>query len=295
MILISQKDIDKVRWDSLVSLHKADVFSYSWYLDACAEDWCVLVDDYYQNGIALPLVSTLGILSISPPIFVRNLDFIGIDKNFRTEAIEYLQKQFRIGHLQTTQIIEGNDSRTRLFQTISKEINIGSQAKRMFQKATKNGIEIRETKDWKAILEIVKIELSQKISEFTPANLNKLGNLVGALQETNRLYCLGIYRENKLEGGMIFMDTFEKTIYLKGAATAHVRNNGGMYLCMYRAIEKAIDELKTFDFGGSEVDGVRRFNQNLGGIDQHYYFYTWNNAPTWFKTIKSIYRLWKKK
>jgi hypothetical protein len=64
---------------------------------------------------------------------------------------------------------------------------------------------------------------------------------------------------------------------------------------MQQAIERTLKEAKPFDFGGSEVDGVRRFNQNLGGIDQHYYIYTWNFAPAWFKLAKRMFQLWKKK
>ena len=44
MILIAQKDIDRIKWDSLVAQNQGDVFSFSWYLDACAEDGCVLVE-----------------------------------------------------------------------------------------------------------------------------------------------------------------------------------------------------------------------------------------------------------
>jgi hypothetical protein len=295
MILISQKDIDRLKWDSLVAQNQGDVFSYSWYLDACAEDWCVLVDDFYLNGIALPLTSKLGVLAITPPIFVRNLNFIGKDEDFPKEALKYLQNQFQVGHIQTTQLIEEATYKKRIFQTIEKEIKLGSQAKRMIQKAKKNELEIRETQDWKAILEIIRAELSEKISEFTPNNLEKLAKLMQELENTNRLLCLGIYKENLLQGGMVFMDTFEKTIYLKGAATAFARDNGGMYSCMQQAIERALNDAKPFDFGGSEVPGVRRFNQNLGGIDQHYYIYTWNYAPAWFKFAKRMYQLWKKK
>ncbi len=295
MILISQKDIDRVKWDSLVAQNQGDVFSFSWYLDACAEDWCVLVDDFYLNGIALPLTSKLGVLAITPPIFVRNLNFIGKNADFPKEALKYLQKQFQIGHIQTTQIIEESSYKKRVFQTIENEMKLGSQVKRMIQKAKKNELEIRETQDWKAILEIIRAELSEKISEFTPSNLEKLANLMQNLENSNRLFCFGIYKENILHGGMVFMDTFEKTIYLKGAATAFARDNGGMYWCMQQAIERTLKEAKPFDFGGSEVEGVRRFNQNLGGIDQHYYIYTWNFAPAWFKFAKRMYQLWKKK
>jgi lipid II:glycine glycyltransferase (peptidoglycan interpeptide bridge formation enzyme) len=137
--------------------------------------------------------------------------------------------------------------------------------------------------------------LSAKISEFTSENLSRLHNLVSNLALNERLTCFGIFSDGKLEGGMFFMETNTKRMYLKGAARKLTRDSGGMYLCMHYAIQEAIQEQKKFDFGGSEVEGVRRFNQNLGGIDQHYYIYDWNKTPFWFKWSKQLYQQWKKK
>ena len=50
-----------------------------------------------------------------------------------------------------------------------------------------------------------------------------------------------------------------------------------------------------FDFGGSRVEGVRRFNVNLGGKDSFYSSIEWNNAPFWFNWLKKMQGIWKKR
>ncbi len=295
MNYIEHSDLVIDQWNQLVEEKQAEIFSYSWYLDACTDHWAVLVDDAFENGIAIGYVTKLGQRLISPPIFVRNLDFIGEDLNFRKKALDYIMQHFQFGHLQSVQEWPLQSQKQRVFQQVEGDVALGSQAKRMIQKARKLGIEIVVTEDWKSVLAIIREELSAKISEFTSENLSRLHNLVSNLALNERLTCFGIFSDGKLEGGMFFMETNTKRMYLKGAARKLTRDSGGMYLCMHHAIQEAIQAQKKFDFGGSEVDGVRRFNQNLGGIDQHYYIYDWNKTPFWFKWSKQLYQQWKKK
>lgn len=298
MKFIHRLELDKKAWDALVTFNRVDVFSYSWYLDACAIDWCVLVDDNFENGIALPYNTKLGIKSIYPPMFSRNLDFLGKDLSFRAKALQAIMKAFPAGHLQLLEPVKESvvdDGAGRVFQQITGNFELNKQATRMLQKSKRAGLEVRKTTDWRAVLEIIRTELSEKISEFNAENLERLRQLMVSLEKENRLFCLGIFREDKLEGGMVFMETEEKRVYLKGAAHESARNAGGMYLSMEKAIGDTISDNRIFDFGGSGVEGVRRFNRNLGGSDRHYYIYTWNHAPRWFNLIKLIYQKWKKK
>lgn len=295
MKYIEHSDLDIERWNALVEAKQAEIFSYSWYLDACIDHWAVLVDQSFENGIAFGYVTKLGQRIITPPIFVRNLDFLGEDEVFRKKAMEYLMTHFQFGHLQSVQRWNFRKYKTRVFQQIDSTFELGSQAKRMIQKAGKQGIEIAPTDDWKSVLEIIREELSAKISEFTSENINRLHNLVSNLALNERLTCWGIFHKGNLEGGMFFMETDSKRMYLKGAARPQVRDAGGMYLCMQQAIQETIQLQKTFDFGGSEVEGVRRFNQNLGGIDQPYFLYDWDKTPFWFRWTKQIYQQWRKK
>lgn len=291
MNIIHQSVLDKEQWDQLVMRYDATAFSMSWYLDACAQDWCVLVDETFENGIALPFSHKLGIKALTPPIFVRNLDFIGTSEIFRKQALKHIRGTFPIGHLQMMpQLTEEQPSRTRLFQTIEAPVEIHKHAKRMISKAMKNEISVAFTDDWQTIYSIIASELTLKISEFNAPNLSRLKFLIASAAAQQQLIAKGIFHNGKLEGGMLFIDSKNTHVYLKGAANPEVKKNGGMYLCMHTCIDEALEAGKTFDFGGSEVEGVRKFNTNLGGADREYHTYEWNNAPFWYNTVRWLYQ-----
>lgn len=318
MKFIPQSQLDKTAWNAFVSKNTSNVFSQSWYLDACATDWCVLIDDEWKNGIALPFASNLGIENTAPFIFGRTIDFIGNDKTFQREAVKKIQERFKVGKLQIAEkldlnIIEedallasdgyrsdgyrsdGYRNEMKVHQIIESKIKLGSQAKRMLKKAEKSGLTIQETTDWKGIIAIAEQELSDKISEFNEANLNRLRNLAKSLSDIDQLVCMGIFEGEKLTGGMLFIITPTFNLYLKGSALPEAKKNGGMYLCMHAFIQKTLAENKIFDFGGSSVEGVQRFNYNFGGQDKSYYIYEWNRAPWWYDFSKKMYHLIKKK
>ena len=90
------------------------------------------------------------------------------------------------------------------------------------------------------------------------------------------------------QGGVFCFQSKTTLIYVKGAVGEAVKQNGGMYLALYAAIEYAKSNKLNFDFGGSNVAGVQRFNYNLGGTDEIYYVQTENNGPAWFKLARGI-------
>ncbi|MFT7344465.1 MAG: lipid II:glycine glycyltransferase (peptidoglycan interpeptide bridge formation enzyme), partial [Lentimonas sp.] len=106
---------------------------------------------------------------------------------------------------------------------------------------------------------------------------------------------IGIYENDQLQAALILMIENGKTVYLKGAASQEVKLKGGMYLMMQEAVEKAIERGDTFDFGGSRIDGVRKFNLSFGGEDCRYYRYSWSNGPLYYRLIKKLRNRWRKK
>ena len=78
MELISKNNIDRKRWDQLVeSTPGATVYNRSLFLDALAEDWCVVIIGEYQAGMAIPFTRRMGVKGIYTPNFIRSLNWLG--------------------------------------------------------------------------------------------------------------------------------------------------------------------------------------------------------------------------
>lgn len=298
MRFIQREHIDCAKWDALVkSDSTVSVFSLSTYLDAVAENWCVFTDEQYTKGIALPFTKRLGVKTCYTAVFLRYVEWIGEQTIQFDKLISILQAEFPAGQLCIKQDALGYSREEFVFQHLpfSIERTINSQAKRMLSKAEKKQYQLVEVDSTQDIQDIITEELPQKIASINDTSLSTLEKLTRQLKNENRLRIIAIRDQTITIGGLYLVDFNDTILYLKGAFTKDAKNAGAMYFAMNEAIKQAQAAGKKFDFGGSKVEGVRRFNVNLGGHDQVYFSYEWNNAPFWFKLMKKARQAWKRK
>ncbi|MBI1837110.1 MAG: GNAT family N-acetyltransferase [Flavobacteriia bacterium] len=286
MRIIERKKIDIIKWDALVEKHHdSTIFNLSVYLDSVAENWCVLVDEYYTCGIALPYTIRLGVKQLYTPIFGRYVDVIG---RFPEEInlIDFLKRNFLISSISIRNLNISTIENQFIYQEI-KEKKLNSQAKRMLLKFQKSNVKIEESNNFDSIHEIVERELSEKVTNFK-RNTNLILSLIHQLSSIGYLKSFAFYENESLVGGMFFMEYKNRVVYLKGAAEKKARDQGVMYKCMDQMIDYTLQANKVFDFGGSRVEGVRRFNMNFGGVDVIYVNLHWNNASFCWKLMQKI-------
>lgn len=298
MRFIQREHIDCAKWDALVkSDSTVSVFSLSTYLDAIAENWCVFTDEGYTKGIALPFTFRLGVKTCYTAVFLRYVEWIGEQTVQFDNLISLLQAEFPGGQICIKQAILGYPSEEFVFQRIPilTERTINSQAKRMLSKAEKKQFQLEEVDSIHKIQSIISEELPQKIASINDFSLSALEKLTGHLKKENRLRIVAIKDQTITIGGLYLVEFNDTVLYLKGAFKKEAKDAGAMYFAMNEAIKQAHAIGKKFDFGGSRVEGVRRFNVNLGGHDQVYFSYEWNNAPFWFKLLKKVKQAWKRK
>jgi hypothetical protein len=164
----------------------------------------------------------------------------------------------------------------------------------MLAKAKKNAITFDNKFEKSFFLKLVVEELGKKVEMWNTTAVDKFSALIDALIQHNYFYFIEIKHNNKTAGGLIIMQLENRHVYLKGVCTPEVKKLGGMYAAMDKAISHAMEKNAIFDFGGSRIEGVARFNHNLGGENQFYTYTSWNEHPFWFKTLKKIRNTWKK-
>ncbi len=274
MKLKSREELDIHRWDEMIKKDpESSFFSYSWYLDSVAENWEVLVDENYENGMVLPYFYRLGIKTYYIPVFLQYVEVIGKvdwrgfldDKSFNF----YLKGE--------------HEGKRRKTQKIFSERTISKQAVRMLKKAEKSGCLIEQTESYTDVLKIIKEELTDKLPELK----TKMNTLQKLFQSAQKAGFLKVF-EIKGKGGIVCLEDNKQVLYLKGAVVEDCKRNGGMYNVMNEAIEYALGKGKVFDFGGSNIEGVRRFNLNLGGEDVFYTHVIQEKYPVWYSWIKKL-------
>ncbi|WP_343636750.1 GNAT family N-acetyltransferase [Fluviicola sp.] len=279
----------KRQWDELVSLHRASVFSESIYLDATSEYWSVLFSDDRKSGMACPYVVKGGMKVLVTPFFNRYMEWIG-DPVSEEVLIAALKREFPVADLQLGNGFSGNQ---RIFQQLEPgKIKLNQQAKRSVNKAS--GFTVTQEENIPAMMKLLQDELQNRIHGINGQTLPILEKLVNRYSH-KRLVQFNLLHEKKWLGGIWILETDSTVLYLKGTTVEEAKKSGGMYKLMLHAIEYAASKDKKFDFGGSNVESVRRFNLNFGAQDIVYSHVSWNNAPFWWRTVKKIRDKWTKK
>jgi len=293
--LIERQDLDVQRWDELVQRTKeVSIFSSSFYLDAVAENWCVLVNQDYTAGLALPYAVRVKRRILYTPIFVSYLEILG--DSIQSDFEEMIRKNFKTIEIEFKQPILGEENEVFVTQFLAPEKKRKGQVNRMLNKAKRAGYQVRSTDNWIPIFDILNKELNGKFSGMTDKSL---GRLKGAYLNADKM---GILRNFEIVGendstlgGIICIEKEGQLLYSKGACSKDVRDHGGMYAVIDAAINYATELDLSFDFGGSRVEGVRRFNHAFGGEDLEYYSYRIDRSPRWFRWVRRMKKRFGKK
>jgi len=291
MIQINSNDINQSEWDHEIAVSNRMVFSTSAYLSALSTNWFVLKSDQSAektNAIAISTTQIGKIASVYVPVFSRQNDPIQNDEHFMNEVLSQLKSQFKLGEFRTSSEVKQHHPTRKVYQEIQDKLTPNTRAKRMFKKAESAGIQIRKTETSEKLEELIYTELNQKVQAINKQAMLRFGALIQAMQANKQLTIYGIFHNEKLVGGMYFIDHNNRRLYLKGACLPEFRDLGGMYACMKQAIEEALQQQFVFDFGGSSVEGVRAFNLNFGGKDVEYFVYNWDHSPTWFQFLRKL-------
>jgi len=292
--LIERQDLEVQKWDNLVDeTEGASVFTSSFYLDAVAENWCVLINTDYTAGLALPYTIRAKRKILYTPIFISYLEILGSAE--MGQLREVILKKFKTIEVEFKQEVLGSASDIFVTQFLNVEKKRKGQVNRMINKSKRAGYEILETENWAAVFKILHAELNGKFSGMTEISLQRLKKAYSISQEKGLLRTFEIVEGNKGLGGVICIEKNGQLLYSKGACSIEVRNQGGMYAAMNAAIDFANKKNLTFDFGGSRVEGVRRFNHAFGGEDLEYFSYRIDKSPLWFRWVRHLKKRWGKK
>lgn len=297
--IIFKAEIDHQKWTDLVyQSQEADIFCALNYVEMVAENFALITNEQYKGGMLIAFKKKFGVKTLYTPKFLRYQKWIG-ERPENWDTIDRLLKtEFQEAQVHFSEAYLNKDNERNPYQTLSRdELQLNTQAKRMLKKWTMEGYEIKNctsNKTTQDLLKIISSELTQKANAWEKGSTEQLSQLVSSLALNHQLTVTGLFKGEILVGGLFLMQTGTTTTFLKGTVEGAEKEQGGMYFLMLHAIKDAHRMDKNFDFGGSKVAGVKRFNCNFGAKDQYYYVYHWHQAPFWFQGLRKLNK-WLKK
>lgn len=276
IIHLKHKEIDKKRWDSVISLSRnSKIYAFSWYLDAVSPNWEALVTEDYTIVMPLPKKKKYGISYLIQPQFTQQLGVFSekeIEETILNQFIKsipywlYLlqinnaQSQQRNGVIRVNYILQLNKNYKELFS------NYSPNTKRNIKKATASNLAINKLLDFSQFVQFISTH-----SNLHNANsISILERLYISLEKQNAVELWGAYENEELISTLFFAKDNSRYYNLIPISSEKGKENKSMFKIIDSFIqEKASSEL-ILDFEGSMIPGVARFYEGWGSKKTSY-------------------------
>ncbi|MFW5850842.1 MAG: GNAT family N-acetyltransferase [Bacteroidota bacterium] len=283
--LLPHNTIDKLKWDACVanSVH-AEVYAYSWYLDAVSPGWSALVKNDYEYIMPLPVKRVYGFTYIVQPPFCQKLGIFShlpLSHEIISQFTKYCKRYFSIRY---------SSYHSLLFSQVNEEpnyvIDLSQEYSKIKTKFNKNCL--RNCK--KAHSEIQGIEFisPDNFLDFFRTTLIysipksyhlSMAHLVQILHKNDKLQCLAAYSDDNIVAAVAYIVTETKVYYFLAGSNEDGKEKKAMFLLVQSCIESHAGTPKQFDFEGSRIPGVAQFYKGFGAVNEPYFLSEYTKIP----------------
>ncbi len=291
MKIIQRKDLDESLWNKWCDENSHfSPFSRLEYLDAVSDNLWFLINENNTGGLALPYIERVGVKTLYTPVFCRWITWIGEYPPSKLALTNFLTKTFKQADIYTQESLFTDVKEDLIFQKLSSQTYVlNAQVKRKLKKANQEDWNISWDRSPSEAIDLIESSLKNKFKTLEDSSFPKLRNLAENFNRLGKLNVIAI--ENKsgdMLGALLLIVEKGTCLYLKGACQEDVKQAGGMYYLMNEAIKIALEKGMEFDFGGSRIAGVRKFNLSFGSVDYTYYHNSWDKGPFWYSLAKKL-------
>ena len=276
--------IDNRRWDECIckSLN-GNVYAWSWYLDIIHPGWEALVEDDYQTVMPLTGRTKFGISYLFQPFFAQQLGIFSIkplndeDINAFISAIPLKYKLIEI-RLNTLNVTDKRSLELKMHRNIEMPLSdsydiiaqrYNNNTKRNIAKAKSSSLSFTDKADPQKVISLFRNNRGKSVKHWGDAEYARLLTLADTAVARQRCLVCGINDENnELVAGAFFMMSHNRITFLFSGADNS--NRHPLSLLLDKMIMIYSGSQYTFDFEGSDNDGLARFYKGFGGTEHPY-------------------------
>lgn len=282
---LNNNEIDKVKWDEIIADSPNGIaYAYSWYLDAVFPDWEAIVIGDYNYIFPLTIKKKYIISYFFTPVFAMQLGVFSkndIPKEIQALCYNFIRKinVFDISVNTSNQFIPNG------FNMIEKECQIvylnqtyeaitngySTNLKRNLKKASKYNLTLKKSVDIKNVVFLFKKNRGDLIKDFKDFHYEVLENLILEGIKRNKMFIVECFDDREVIASAFFSITNNRIIYHKGGSNEKGKKYGAMPLIIDTILKKYQNSNYIFDFGGSSIESVKKFNNNFTKINYSYY------------------------
>jgi hypothetical protein len=278
---ISNSRIDRKKYDATVgNALNTQIYAFSWYLDAVADSWDVLVLNDYKVVMPLPKRKKYGINYIYLLPWVQQLGVFSdrpVDETLIKEFIAKIPKKFVLtdyyfnsGNAFTGKYLKKRTNYILKLDYGIKEIqtHYNTNRKRILKKDF-SSFDLDKEGNISDFLEMYRSEV-----QFvrTPKDIyDKLENLLFTKHPFINIW--NVYKNNELLAGLVFLNNGKRITYLLPVASAKAKKYNLPSFIVNELIKEYQKTNLILDFEGSMIKGVADFYRSFGAEKEIYLHY----------------------
>jgi len=280
------------------------VYACSWYLDAMAGKWNVLVMGDYDYVMPLPCRRKWGIRYVFLPPFLQQLGIfppppVNVEIAFyRILTAHFQYVDYATAKLPGMSAIRGFSFYSKHTRTLLLHKDYPSHAgcfsenlKRNLKKSVRYGIAVTRQNNGNDFFRLQKISKEIPLPE---GNWKRFQKLVGVTLSKGFAY-LYTAKERSEEGNLssddsnaaaFFILWHGRAYYMMAVASDEGRNQRSVFAIFDRFIRDFAGTGILLDFEGSAIPGVDRFFEGFGAVKESYYAIHVNRLPFPWRLFK---------
>ncbi len=281
---ISRSDIDDQVWNRIVEkCADGKPYAYTWYLDALTQGkWKALVIGDYETIIPLPYHRKyLYQTRVYQPFLSQYFGPLGSvgDAGIYTGIVKYISQQFPNSHLMLPNI-EGISNLVKKVELRSSQtVNISRDIDSIRAGYGKN--RRREIRQNSSDMEIeMHTDIDRFLDDYRTTTYPEtkpilkqwtmFKRLLAVCQQQNILQIISVRKDQELLTTAVCLTTPTRVISLIGVTSELGRTLSANAVRLDAIINKFCGKKLIFDFFGSSLPGVRKFNLQFGAVEENY-------------------------
>jgi hypothetical protein len=298
---LKNKQIDKTRWDEVVDASPNGlIYAYSWYLDILADHWDALIMGDYEMIMPLPWKYKYGLQLIYTPFFIQRLGVFSKHKitiDVYAAFLKAIPCKFR--YINLSLFVEESiplknvllkRKRTNFILQIDKPYeDIRKGYSRNVKRILNNNVNcrFRWSDDLSGIVKNYQNSLKGKVFH----NMEKSFKLIAeaaqvALEKGHLIPCELVGEDEEVLASFLFFTSHERAYSIIGSQTEKGVLLNATYRLMDCFFQTYCQQIKIFDFEGSDIPGIAEFFKKWGSQPEYYSQICLTRFPiNWLKTL----------
>lgn len=301
---LTHNDIDKKRWDECIAKSfNGNVYAWSWYLDIVHPKWEALVENDYERVMPLTGKRKLGVSYLFQPFFVQQLGVFSqshLSQDDVERFIDAIPKRYELVEIRLNSYNKVNYDLDcfRRHRNVELDLisdyqsiynNYSKNTKRNLAKAESHGLSLIGNVDPEIVIKLFRENRGKEIHHWKDKEYARLLDLIYAAIHKKHCFVCGVKDiDNQTVAAAVFMYSHDKITFLFSGCDDSNKEKHGLTLLLDSVIKHFSETQNTFDFEGSDNEGLARFYKGFGGKEIYYPKIKYDNLSIFYKFARRI-------